>query len=71
MLDEKIAYYNEHQKTLKVTPAKYKAEYEFLKEVDSLALANAQRNLETAYKHCFRDKTIGFPKFKSKRHTRT
>ena len=28
------------------TPAQYKKEYEFLKEVDSLALANAQMNLE-------------------------
>lgn len=33
------------------TPAKYKAEYEWLKEVDSLALANAQLNLQTAYKN--------------------
>lgn len=34
--------------------------------MDSLALANAQLNLETAYKNFFRDKSIGFPKFKSK-----
>ena len=27
------------------TPVQYKKEYEFLKEVDSLALANAQMNL--------------------------
>jgi len=30
------------------TPAKYKGEFPFLKEVDSLALANAQINLQTA-----------------------
>jgi len=48
------------------TPAKYKTEFEWLKEVDSLALANAQMNLQTAYNNFFRDKTIGFPKFKSK-----
>lgn len=48
------------------TPAKYKKEYPWLKEVDSLALANAQMNLNAAYTNFFRDKTIGFPKFKSK-----
>jgi len=48
------------------TPAKYKKEFEFLKEVDSLALANAQMNLQTAYSNFFRDVKIGFPKFKSK-----
>jgi len=48
------------------TPAKYKSEFEWLKEVDSLALSNAQMNLQTAYTNFFRDKSIGFPKFKSK-----
>ncbi|GAB2319716.1 IS200/IS605 family element RNA-guided endonuclease TnpB [Alkalibacterium sp. s-m-22] len=37
-----------------------------MKEVDSLALANAQQNLERAYKNFFRDKSVCFPKFKSK-----
>ena len=66
MLGEKIAYYNACGGSLKVTPAKYKGEHGFLKEVDSLALANAQLNLEAAYRNFFRDKSIGFPKFKSK-----
>jgi len=48
------------------TPAQYKSEFEWLKEVDSLALANAQMNLQTAYNNFFRDKNVGFPKFKSK-----
>lgn len=48
------------------TPAKYKKEFPWLKEVDSLALANAQMNLQTAYNNFFRDKSVGFPKFKSK-----
>jgi putative transposase len=48
------------------TPAKYKAEYEWLKEVDSSALCNAQMNLQKAYNNFFRDKKIGSPKFKSK-----
>lgn len=30
-----------------VTPEKYKAEFPWLKEVDSLALANAQMNLQS------------------------
>ena len=47
------------------TPAKYKKEYEWLKEVDSLALANAQLNLEKAYKVFFKG-NAKFPKFKSK-----
>ncbi|MFC0907081.1 RNA-guided endonuclease TnpB family protein, partial [Clostridium sp. MT-14] len=49
------------------TPAQYKKEFEWLKEVDSLALANAQMDLNKAYKNFFRDKSIGFPKFKSKK----
>lgn len=49
------------------TPAKYKKEYEWLKEVDSLALANAQLNLDRAYKAFFKG-MAKFPKFKSKRH---
>jgi putative transposase len=47
-------------------PADFKKEFEWLKEVDSLALANTQLNLQTAYKNFFRDKSIGFPKFKNK-----
>ena len=48
------------------TPAKYKSEFLWLKEVDSMALCNAQMNLQTAYNNFFRDKNVGFPKFKSK-----
>ena len=67
MLEDKIKYYEEHNKQLKTTPAKYKKEFEWLKEVDSLALCNAQLNLQVAYSNFFRDKNIGFPKFKSKK----
>lgn len=49
------------------TPAKYKDEFPFLKEVDSLALANAQIHLQNAYKNFFEGRA-GFPKFKSKKH---
>ncbi len=73
MLADKIAYYNETGKSLTVTPAKYKrmAEYAYLKEVDSLALANVQLDLQDAYKSFFdrikKGKKAGFPKFKSKK----
>jgi len=67
MLGDKINHYNETKEKLNNTPAQYKSEYEWLKEVDSLALANAQLNLQTAYNNFFRDKSVGFPKFKSKR----
>src|SRR5579875_1500232 len=49
------------------TPAKYKNEFPFLKEVDSLALANAQINLQNAYKNFFEGRAE-FPKFKSRKH---
>lgn len=68
MLAEKIAYYEETGKTLSVTPAKYKAEFPWLTEVDSLALANAQMNMQSAYRNFFRDKSVGFPKYKSKKN---
>ncbi|MDR4223152.1 IS200/IS605 family element transposase accessory protein TnpB [Heyndrickxia coagulans DSM 1 = ATCC 7050] len=48
------------------TPAKYKSEFPFLKEVDSLALANAQMNLQTAYKNFF-EGNADFPKFKNRK----
>lgn len=68
MLAEKIAYYEKTGKSLSVTPAKYKAAFPWLKEVDSLALANAQMNLQSAYRNFFRDKLVGFPKYKSKKN---
>ncbi|AOM14272.1 hypothetical protein BTI247_59410 (plasmid) [Bacillus thuringiensis Bt18247] len=46
------------------TSTKYKAEFEWLKEMDSLALANAQINLQTAYKNFFSSQN-DFPTFKS------
>ncbi len=67
MLADRIQHYKETGKSLNNTPAQYKKEFEWLKEVDSLALANAQLNLNKAYKNFFRDKAIGFPKFKSKK----
>ena len=73
MLNDRMKAYEETKKNpskkMKFpTPAKYKEEFSFLKEVDSLALANAQLNLDKAYKNFFRDKSVGFPRFKSKKN---
>lgn len=66
MLGDKIKHYEKAKTKLNNTPAQYKSEFEWLKDVDSLALANAQMNLQTAYNNFFRNKSVGFPKFKSK-----
>src|SRR5690625_2393141 len=73
MLEDRISIYEKYKddrellkKQNNPTPAQYKKEFPFLKEVDSLALANAQINLNTAYKNFF----VGnakFPNFKSKK----
>ena len=65
MLNDKIEHYKKYSKSLKITPAKYKESYPFLKEVDSLALSNVQLQLDKAYKAFF-NKQNKFPKFKSK-----
>ena len=70
MLADKIEHYKKTGEMFNNTPAKYKKEYPWLKEVDSLALANAQMNLNKAYRNFFRDKSVGFPKFKSKKKNR-
>lgn len=73
MLNDKIENYNSTGKFIAVTPAMYKKEYPFLKEVDSLALANTQLNLQKAFKNYLdknREKKNGFPKFKSAKRSR-
>ena len=73
MLSDKIEGYKLTGKFPMVTPAKYKAEYPYLKEVDSLALANKQLDLQEAFRNRFgksRKKNNGFPKFKSAKHSR-
>lgn len=66
MLADKIQYYKETGKMLNNTPARYKKDYPWLKEVDSLALCNVQLNLQKAYKSFFQS-GFGFPNFKSKK----
>ena len=69
MLDDKKEYYEKNKAMLNTTPAKYKKEYPFLKEVDSLALANVQLNLQKAFKSFF-NKKARFPKRKTRRHSK-
>ena len=50
MLGDKLNYYKSTGKMLHKKVSEYKKSYDFLKEVDSLALANVYLNLEKAYK---------------------
>ena len=68
MLNDKIECYSKTGESLNNTPAQYKAKYPWLKEIDSLILANTQMDLQKAYKNFFRDKSAGFPKFKKRKH---
>jgi putative transposase len=77
MLSERKAIYQKYKENKQdikgqrySTPADYKKDNQWLKEVDSLALANAQLNLNTAFNNFFRDKTVGFPRFKSRHRDR-
>ena len=66
-LSDMCEIYKETGKNENITPARYKEDYPFLKEVDSLALCNAQLARNAAFKAFFR-KQNAFPKYKSKRN---
>ena len=73
MLSDKIEGYNKTGKFPAVTPAMYKKDYPYLKEVDSLALANKQMDLQDAFRRRFSKsskKKNGFPKFKSAKRSK-
>ena len=70
MLADKMEHYKKEKKMLRNTPVSYKKEYPWLKEVDSLALANVQLHLESAFHKFFREPSAGFPRFKSKKSSR-
>ena len=73
MLADKISSYEKTGSFGRQTPAQYKKDYPFLKEVDSLALANVQLDLQGAIRNCFdrsRKSRNGFPRFKSSKHSR-
>ena len=65
-LHDNIEYYKENKKSKINTPATYKKDNEWLKEVDSMALCNTQMNLQSAFSKFFKEHT-GFPKYKSKK----
>ena len=53
------------------TPAQYKNEYPFLKEVDSLVLANSQMDLRQAFRNYKKNKEhFNKPKFKKKSYSK-
>ena len=60
-------FYEETGKNKIITPASLKSENQFLKEVDSLALSNAQLNVKRSFTNFFQKRTK-FPKFKSKKN---
>ena len=73
-LDRKIQRYEEDKKAISYTTCakelaemKKTDEYSFLKEVDSIALQQSLRHLDTAFQNFFRLPKTGFPKFKSKK----
>ena len=70
MLADKTEMYEKTGKMKRLTPAGYKKDHPWLKEVDSLALANVQLHLEAAYKKYFSQEKAGHPKFKSKHRSR-
>ena len=73
MLNDKIELYKTTKSFGKQTPAMYKKDYPYLKEVDSLALANVQLHLQSAFRNCFdksRKKRLEFPKFKSRKRSK-
>lgn len=67
MLMDAQQFLNEAGTFFVPTPAKYKKEFPFLKEVDSGALCNAQLDLQDANdRHLESPKTVGTPRLKSK-----
>ena len=71
-LHDNIECYKENGKGKINTPATYKQEYTWLKEVDSTSLQATIDDLDSAYHNFFREikkgNKQGFPKFKSKRN---
>ena len=81
MLAERIKVYENHKENKKEvygwkykTEKQYKEEFEFLKEVDAVALCQSRRHLEVAYNNFFKSLSgarkggkVGFPKFKKKK----
>ena len=69
MLSDKINYYQNSKTNYKTLVSDYKKRYPYLKDIDSLALANVKLNLDKAYNNFFSKKSR-FPKFKSRKHSK-
>jgi len=68
MLNDKLQAYKKKERISGATPAKYKKEFPFLKEVDSLALVAVQNYIENAFRNHFKNcKHFKPPKFKKKK----
>ena len=72
-LAERKRIYEESGKSLSYSKCasdlvSFKKEYPFLKEVDSIALQQSLRHLDTAFTNFVRNKSFGYPKFKSKKN---
>ena len=74
-LNLKIEAYRQEKKTIAYKEVQdrmvneLKKDNQWLTEVNSQALLNTIRNLDTAYKNFFRDThTVGFPRFKSRKN---
>ena len=70
-LSDMFDIYKATNKMNNITPSSYKCDYPFLKEVDSLALANAQLNRNIAFKDFIKQNyknNKDKPNFKSKRN---
>jgi putative transposase len=76
MLQDLKQNYNDTKDLSFPTPASYKQTHEFLKEVDSLALCNAQLNLGAALKRFLKERGLkkkrksGFPQWKTRKGSR-
>jgi putative transposase len=68
MLDEQLNAYKKKERIPRPTPAKYKKEFPFLKEVDCFALVAVQNHIKNAFRNHFKNrKQFKLPKFKKKR----
>ena len=76
-LDRKIRQYEENKTNViyticakEMAAMKKTEEYGFLKEVDSIALQQSLRHLDTAFQNFFKQPKTGFPRFKSKKRNK-
>ena len=76
-LDRKIRQYEENKTNViyticakEMAAMKKTEEYGFLKKVDSIALQQSLRHLDTAFQNFFKQPKTGFPRFKSKKRNK-